>query len=157
MHEQTIEFQGRHADKQKIKHKREGDGFMADCWCNNGFANSFYFRNMSPFKKHLRLKMYTLHSRVLSIFDALPDRNYKCWVEKLCTSVNFIIHALKHEDHVMVEEACRSGGRDFPDAAKQEEVRGEDDLRIAVGTVKAAELNVDGIDETIVATSVLLP
>ena len=88
------------------------------------------------------------------MFDTLPDRNYKCWVETLHTSLNFIVHALNHEDHVMVEGVCRKGGRGFPEIAKHEEVRGEDNLRIAVRTVKAVGMDVDGVDETIVATLV---
>ena len=54
----------------------------------------------------------------------------------------------------MIEGACRCGGRGFPEIAKQEEVRGETNLRETIGAVKAAELNIEGIDETIVATSV---
>ena len=127
---------------------------MADCWCDNGFAYSFYFRNMPPPQKYLRLKLSALHSRVLGLFDTLPHCHYKCWVDNLCTSVNFLIHSLKHKAHVMVEGVCRSGGRGFPDVAKQEEVRGEANLRSVVGTVKAAELIVDGLEDKIVATSV---
>ena len=127
---------------------------MADCWCDNGFTHSFHFRNVPPPKKHLRLKLSALNSRVLGLFDTLPDKNYKCWVDNLCTSVNFIIHALKHKAHVMIEGACRCGGRGFPEIAKQREVTGEANLRESIGTVKVAELNVEGIDETIVATSV---
>ena len=76
--EQTIGFQDRHADKLKIKFKREGDGFMADCWCDDGFTYSFYFRNMPPPQKHLRLKSSAFHSRVLGLFDTLPHQHYKC-------------------------------------------------------------------------------
>ena len=48
-----ISFQERHGEKQKIKIKREGDGFMADYWYDNSFMYSFYFRNMPPPKKYL--------------------------------------------------------------------------------------------------------
>jgi hypothetical protein len=41
--EQTIGFQGRHQDKQRISYKKEGDGFQADCICENGYTYTFYF------------------------------------------------------------------------------------------------------------------
>ena len=55
--EKTIDFQGRHKDKHKIKHKREGDGFTYDFYCDNIFAHYFHFRNMPPPMKHVRLKL----------------------------------------------------------------------------------------------------
>ena len=83
MDEQAIDFQGRHEDEQKIKHKRERDGFRADYYCDNGFACSFHFRNMLPPINHVRLKLSTLHSRVLGLFDAFIDINHKCWVDNM--------------------------------------------------------------------------
>jgi hypothetical protein len=41
--EQTIGFQGRHQDKQRISYKKEGDGFQAYCICENGYMYLFYF------------------------------------------------------------------------------------------------------------------
>ena len=70
------------------------------------------------------------------------------------TSVKFIVHALKYKAHVMIEGVCRKSRRGFPDMTKQEEVKGDDNLRRVVGIVKAAELKVDGVEEKIVATSV---
>jgi hypothetical protein len=37
--EQKIVFEGRHADKLRIMYKAEGDGFQADCICENGMAS----------------------------------------------------------------------------------------------------------------------
>ena len=54
---QTIGFQERHGDKQKMKLKREGNGFIADYWCDNGFMYSFYFRNMPPPKNAYNLNL----------------------------------------------------------------------------------------------------
>jgi hypothetical protein len=63
--EQTIGFQGRHQDKPRISYKKEGDGFQADCICENGYTYSFYFRNVAAPRKYLRKKCSPLHARVL--------------------------------------------------------------------------------------------
>ena len=63
---------------KKIKHKREGDGFIADCYCDNGFTCSFLFRNAHSSINHMRLKLRVFHSRVLGLFDELTDSKYKC-------------------------------------------------------------------------------
>ena len=39
----TIGFQGRYQDEQKIKYKCEGDDFMAYYYSDNSFACSFHF------------------------------------------------------------------------------------------------------------------
>ena len=36
--EQTIGFQSNHRDKQRITYKKEGDGFLADCICADGYT-----------------------------------------------------------------------------------------------------------------------
>ena len=43
--EQTIGFQGRHADKLRINFKKIGDGFMCDAICECGYTYSFIFRH----------------------------------------------------------------------------------------------------------------
>ena len=45
--EQTVAFQGNHKDKQRITYKREGDGFLADCICSDGYTYSFHFRHQA--------------------------------------------------------------------------------------------------------------
>ena len=120
---QTIGFQGCYADKQKIKFKREGDGFIADFLCNNSFTYSFHFRNIPPPQKYLHLKLSATHSRELGLFHTLLYSNYKCCIDNLYTSVNFLGHTLKYKMHAMIEEACCSGGFGFPNVVKQEEVR----------------------------------
>ncbi|KAK3243924.1 hypothetical protein CYMTET_46447 [Cymbomonas tetramitiformis] len=43
--EQDCGFQGRSALKDKIKFKAEGDGFLADCICQDGYTWTFHFRH----------------------------------------------------------------------------------------------------------------
>jgi hypothetical protein len=69
--EQTIGFQGRHADKRRITYKAEGDGFQCDALCDEGYTFSFYFCNQPAPKKYLLQGMLPLHSRVMSLFDSL--------------------------------------------------------------------------------------
>jgi hypothetical protein len=49
--EQTIGFQGNHKDKQRITYKKEGDGFLADCICSDGYTFAFHFRHQDASKK----------------------------------------------------------------------------------------------------------
>lgn len=72
-----IGLQRRHEDKHKIKFKLEGDDFIVDYCFDNGFACYFNFRIMPPQTNHARLKLSTLHSRVLDLIDASLDRNHK--------------------------------------------------------------------------------
>ena len=41
--EQTIGFQGCHADKLRITYKAEGDGFQCDAICDAGYTWTFFF------------------------------------------------------------------------------------------------------------------
>ncbi|KAK3248219.1 hypothetical protein CYMTET_42311 [Cymbomonas tetramitiformis] len=43
--EQDCGFQGRSSLKDKIKFKKEGDGFLADCLCDSGYTWTFHFRH----------------------------------------------------------------------------------------------------------------
>jgi len=42
--EQSMGFHGRSSNKMRIKFKKVGDGFQADCICSDGYTFSFYFR-----------------------------------------------------------------------------------------------------------------
>ena len=113
---------------------------MADYYCDNGFAHYFHFRNMSPPIKQMRLKLSTLNSRVLGLFDMLPDSNYKNLVDNLHASINVVVQQLKHKVYVMLEGVLRKGDSGFLDMHKQEEVKGDNNIREAMGTIKALNL-----------------
>ena len=80
---------------RKIKQKCEGDRFMADCHCDNGFSHSFHFIKMLPPEKDMRLKLSNLKSRELGLLDTSTDSNHKFWVDNLKTSMNFVVKLLK--------------------------------------------------------------
>ena len=54
----------------------------------------------------------------------------------------------------MLEGAHRKCDRNFPCAHKQEDFKGDDNIREDVGVIKAAELVSEGSNEIIVAASV---
>ena len=58
---------------------------------------------------------------------------------------------LKHKSHVMIEGISQSGKYGFLDIVKQEEVRGDANLRNIIDIIKVAELIVEGIDKIIIA------
>ena len=41
--EQDAGFKGKHPDKARVTFKREGDGFLIDAICDDGFTITFYF------------------------------------------------------------------------------------------------------------------
>jgi Transposase IS4 len=81
--EQTIGFQGRHADKLRISYKAEGDGFQADTICEEGFTFAVHFRNEPPPIKYTSKGLSPLHSRVMWLFDQLTDNYHRVWMDNL--------------------------------------------------------------------------
>ena len=53
----------------------------------------------------------------------------------------------------MIEGAFIKGSYGFPHMRKQEEVKCDDNVRMVMGTVNVVELSLEGVEETIVATS----
>ena len=82
-------------------------------WMIVGVITGFNFMKMPTPIEHLRLKLSLLHSRVLGLFHTLPHQNCRFWVDNLFISMNFLVHALKHKLHMMVEGVRRSRVRDF--------------------------------------------
>jgi len=121
--EQTIGFQGRHQDKQRISYKKEGDGFQVDCICENRYTYSFYFQNIAAPKKYLKKKCSPLHSRVLFLFDHLPCKNNVVGLDNLYILARFAIEAITGKNKVMVHGVCRKEGRGMPACVFQKEVK----------------------------------
>ena len=138
--EQTMRFKGRCSVTTVIKFKKEGDGFLVDCWTDSGCTYSVYFRNELAPLKCKNTGLSSLHKRCLATYDSLPDRNYKAWIDNLYTSYPFIVASLNHPAKVMVEGACRKGKWGMPEGVKQEEIPLHKKQRLAeaAGTLKAA-------------------
>jgi hypothetical protein len=106
--EQTIGVKGNHQDKQCINYKKEGDGFLADAICEDGYTYSFFFHNMpAPKKKFLNKKFSPLHARVLFLFEQFQEENHICGLDNLYHSIKFAREAYVGGKCVMVHGVTR--------------------------------------------------
>ena len=152
--EQTISFQGRHADKLRISYKAEGDGFQADAICDRGFTYAFYFRNEPPPKKYIKQGLSPLHARVMWLFNKLEQQYSRVWMDNLYISAKFAKFAMNHPKRVLIAGVARKSGRGIPMSVLQEEVKNPNDAFKVRGTVKAAVLMGDKDCRDLVAISV---
>ena len=151
--EQTIGFQGRHADKLRITYKAEGDGFQCDAICDAGYTWTFFFRNMPAPQKWIRLGYSPLHSRILAMFDQLEEKNHNCWFDNLYLSAKFAKASFMHKNKVRISGPTRKSGRGLPQCVLQEEKTSPSEIRQVRGTVKAAVLEGDSEMPDLVAVS----
>jgi hypothetical protein len=152
--EQTIGFQGRHADKLRITYKAEGDGFQADCICENGFTYALHFRNEPPPTKYTSRGLSPLHARVMWLFDHLTDRYHRIWMDNLYLSSKFVKAAYLHKNKVMIAGVTRKAGRGLPLSVLQEEEKNKTKQEALRGTVKVSVLKGDPDCPAMVAASV---
>ena len=121
--EMTMRFKGKHADKLRITFKAEGDGFMADALCDDGFTYRIYFRNEPVPVHYLSKGLSPLLSRTMALFDALKDKYHCCGMDNLYTSTSFCKFAFNHKNKVLCHGVARKGGRGVPNCVLQEEVK----------------------------------
>ena len=152
--EQTIGFQGAHADKLRINYKAEGDGFQTGALCENGYTFAFYFRNQPAPSKYLKQGLSPLHSRIMGLFDVLRHKYHRVQFDNLYLSAKFCRASWNHPKKVLVAGVTRKGGRGIPSCVKQEELVNKKEIMKARGTVKAAILKGDGDCPNLVAVSV---
>ena len=81
--EQTIGFQGKSGFKLRIKFKREGDGFMCDSLCDDGYTYTCFFWNHPAPPIYLEKGFSTLHARDLSLFETLEDNYHHVGMDNL--------------------------------------------------------------------------
>ena len=152
--EQTIGFQGRHADKLRITYKAEGDGFQCDALCDSGFTYAHYFRNERPPAKYIKDGLSPLHARVMWLFDRLVEKHHRVYMDNLYISAKFAKAALNHPKKVLTAGVARKNGRGIPLSVIQEEVKNPAEAYKVRGTVKAAVLQGDKDCPDLVAVSV---
>jgi hypothetical protein len=136
--EQTIGFQGRHADKRRITYKAEDDGFRCDALCNEGYTFSFYFRNQPSPKTYLQQGLLPLYSRVMLLFDSLRSRFHRLTFNNLYLSAKFCRAGWNHPNKVMIAGVTGKGGQGLPPPVLQEEEQNKAKQVLVRGTVKVA-------------------
>lgn len=155
--EQTIGFQGNHQDKQRITYKKEGDGFLVDAICFDGYTYGFCFRNQPVSNVDAAFKTYKLsplHLRVLALLLKLKGRHYTIGMDNLFMSAKLCRVALQCKSKVMLHGVTRPSMRGIPQCVKQKEVSKKSELEQVRHTVKAAVLRNDSVCKNLVAVSV---
>ncbi|KAK3281834.1 hypothetical protein CYMTET_10395 [Cymbomonas tetramitiformis] len=129
--EQDCGFQGRSHLKDKIKYKKEGDGFLADCICDSGYTWTFHFRH-DPTPMPLTQKHASdLHNRCLYLIKRLKFQWTRIYMDNLFTSRRFLQWG--YEEKVLMAGVARATARGVPDCVVQVEAKSKADLEKAVG------------------------
>ena len=153
--EQTIGFQGHHRDKQRITYKKEGDGFLADALCSDGYTFAFHFRHQPASQTLMKdHNCSPLHARVLGLISQLPDKYYTLGMDNLYMSAKLCRLAYASPQKVMVHGVTRPSLRGIPPNIKQEEVSKKGELQKVRHTVKAAILKGDEVCKDLIAISI---
>mmetsp|Transcript_43733 Transcript_43733/g.64212 ORF Transcript_43733/g.64212 Transcript_43733/m.64212 type:complete len:448 (-) Transcript_43733:705-2048(-) len=153
--EQTIGFQGHHKDKQRITYKKEGDGFLADTICGDGYTYAFFFRHQQVTSKMQDgLKCSPLHVRVSALCSQLPDKHYTLGMDNLYMSTKLARLCYSIKQKVMIHGVTCPSLRGIPPIVKQEEVKRKSDLEKVRHMVKAAVLKSNEVCTNLVALSV---
>jgi hypothetical protein len=140
-------FQGRHKDKQKIKFKNEGDGYLKDVIVDeDGYAYVWQWRHEDVAVQH---GLSPLHSRMLGLLDKIDassqenddqgngkggDQWRVVQQDNLYTDERYFSHSW--DRRWMMAGVARKGK--VPPCVEQHEVTKVDELAAAKGTVKAA-------------------
>ena len=153
--EQTVGFQGHHKDKQRITYKKEGDGFLADALCSDGYTFAFHFRHQPASQKIMKEHDCSpLHARVLGLISQLPDKNYTLGMDNLYMSARLCRLAYMSDQRVMVHGVTRPSLRGIPPAIKQDEVKKKAELEKVRNTVKVAVLKGDEVMSDLISVSI---
>ena len=153
--EQTIGFQGHHKDKQRITYKKEGDGFLADALCSDGYTYAFHFRHQPASDTLMKTHNCSpLHARVLGLISQLPHKYYTLGMDNLYMSAKLCRLTYGSKQRVMIHGVTRPSLRGIPPAIKQDEVTRKGDLQKVRHTVKAAILKGDEVCNNLVSISI---
>ena len=153
--EQVVGMKGKHPDKQRVRYKEEGDGFIIDALCDDGFTLTFYFQNMPAPRKWTRLGFSPTHSHILFMIESINAKNFTCGLDNLFISAKFCRAAMSEiPQQVMTHGVCRPSSRGLPESVIMHDEKSEKAKLEARGTVKAAVLKDDTKIKDMVAFSV---
>ena len=113
-----------HRDKLCITFKAEGDGFVTDAVCDDGYCYQIYFRNDPTPNPYLDMGLSPLLARTMALFDSLCDQHNCCRMDNLYNSAAFCQYAYNHQNRVLIHGVTRKWGQVIlPDCVLQEEVK----------------------------------
>ena len=111
--EMTMRFKGRHGDKLRITFKAEGDGFMADALCDDGYCYQIYMRNDPAPAYYLAQGLSPLLARTMSLFGTLRDAHHQIGMDNLYNSAGFCRAAFHHKNKVLCHVVTRRWSRGY--------------------------------------------
>ena len=139
--EQDIGFQGRFAVlKEKIKYKKEGDGFLADALCDaaSGYTYTFWFRGDKTWAE-VKEGASDLHNRCLHLFERVkakqPVEGLVVCMDNLFTSLKFFMWLFVLFG-VYAVGVCRTSNRGFDKRIEQREATTKKGVVLAKRTFK---------------------
>ena len=152
--ERTAGVKGNHADKRRISYKREGDGFLFDAICEDGYTYTIFARNMPALKKYIDKKLSAINSCILFMVDQLQSQCHVCRMVNLFNSARFCKEAFISKNKVMVHGVTRRANRALPECVVQWEEKTKKKQEQVKGTTKAAVREGDPEYPDLVAFSV---
>ena len=149
--EQTKGFKGMHKDKQQITYKAEGNGFLCNALCQDGYTYSFYFHNQPPPAHYISHGFSPLHSWVLFVFDQLKHKYHIVGLDNLFMSTNLFCGAFCGKNKVKIHGVTRKVSWGIPNSVRQDEETNPYTADLKQGTVKATVLERDADCPSLVA------
>ena len=149
-----IGFQGRMAKlKERIKFKKEGDGFLLDAICDaiTGYLYTFHFRGDETWTV-FDATYSALHNRCLYLFSRIKHdtRGMVVCMDNLFTSLKFF-RALWDHFGIMAVGVCRTYQRGFPNQIVQTEGSNKNEIESLRRTC-LAKVYVDACFECLAAS-----
>ena len=86
--EETQHSEARSSNKQRIKHKAEGDGYQCDAIADRGYTYTFWFR-CDKLPVAAEKGVSDRDTRCLWLASRLPGRWYRLWMDNLFVSFGF--------------------------------------------------------------------